>query len=56
LSNTLQADQHRATPAGESAGQSPNRVFERYTVNRLTVLLAGESLLMPMVRNVRSAA
>jgi hypothetical protein len=35
LSSTRQANQHRITPAAESAGQPCNRVFERYTAGRL---------------------
>jgi hypothetical protein len=31
LSSTRQANQHHVKPAGESAGQPLNRVFERYT-------------------------
>jgi len=33
LSSTRQANQHHVKPAGESAGQSLNRVFERYTLS-----------------------
>jgi hypothetical protein len=32
LSSTRQANQHHVTPAVESAGQPPNRVFERYNL------------------------
>jgi hypothetical protein len=32
LSSTRQANQHHVTPAGESADQPLNRVFERYSL------------------------
>jgi len=51
LSSTRQANQHHVKPAGGSAGQSLNRVFERYSLRwRAGFLRAGEySALGPMV-------
>jgi hypothetical protein len=50
--STRQANQHHATDAGESAGQPPNRVFERYKITGYDVIaeparLAGLELAVP---------